>query len=505
MERLVEVVPNFSEGRRREVVDQIVQAILSVPGTTLLDLEMDPDHNRSVVTFVAPPEAAVEAAFRGIQKAAELIDLNQHQGQHPRIGATDVVPFVPLKGVSMEECVALAEELGRRVAEELKIPVYLYEEAARVPERKNLANIRKGEFEGLREAIKTDPSRKPDFGPAELHPTAGATVIGARKILIAYNVNLGTQDLAIAKKIARRVRARGGGLAFVKALGFELKERGLVQVSMNLVDYKKTPIFAAYELVKLYAERYGVPVVGSEIVGLVPQEALVQVADFYLRLENFQPDQIIEARLAKADPLSQYLGALASSDPTPGGGAASALSLAQAYALLLMVSRLTLKSKKLQEHHAAVQPLLDPLTRGFQRAQALIHEDTEAFNQVMAAFRMPKTTDEEKQARREAIQKALKRAAEVPLETMQQALQTLEPAAVLLDHGNPNALSDVGVALQQARAALLGAELNVRINLASIKDEAFKAETTRQLETIKETWNRREPELQQKLLERLGV
>ncbi len=505
MEKLVEVVPNFSEGRRKEVVDQIVQAMLSVPGTTLLDMEMDPDHNRSVVTLVAPPEAAVEAAFRGIQKAAELIDLNQHQGQHPRIGATDVVPFVPLKGVTMEECVALAEQLGRRVAEELKIPVYLYEEAARVPERKNLANIRKGEFEGLREAIKTDPSRKPDFGPAELHPTAGATVIGARKILIAYNVNLGTQDLSVAKQIAKRVRARGGGLAFVKALGFELKERGLVQVSMNLVDYKKTPIYAAYELVKLYAERYGVPVVGSEIVGLVPQEALVQVADFYLRLENFQPDQIIEARLAKADPLSHYLAALASADPTPGGGAASALSLAQAYALLLMVTRLTLKSKKLQEHHEAVRPLLEPLSQGFQRAQALVREDSEAFTQVMEAFRMPKGTDEEKAARRQAIQQALRRAADVPLETMRHAVHTLEPAAVLLEHGNPNALSDVGTALQQARAALVGAELNVRINLASIKDESYRQETLKELETLKATWQQQEPNLMNRLLERLGV
>ena len=505
MEKLVEVVPNFSEGRRREVVDQIVQAMLSVPGTTLLDLEMDPDHNRSVVTLVAPPEAAVEAAFRGIQKAAELIDLNQHEGQHPRIGATDVVPFVPLKGVTMEECVALAEQLGRRVAEELRIPVYLYEEAARVPERKNLAHIRKGEFEGLREAIKTDPGRKPDFGPAELHPTAGATVIGARKILIAYNVNLGTRDLSVAKQIAKRVRARGGGLAFVKALGFELKERGLVQVSMNLVDYKKTPIYAAYELVKLYADRYGVPVVGSEIVGLVPQEALVQVADFYLKLENFQPDQIIEARLAQADPLSHYLAALASSDPTPGGGAASALSLAQAYALLLMVSRLTLKSKKLQEHHAVVQPLLDPLTRGFQRAQALIQEDTEAFNQVMTALRMPRSTDEEKRTRREALQQALKRAAEVPLETLRQAVQTLEPAAVLLEHGNPNALSDVGTALQQARAALVGAELNVRINLAGIKDEAYRQKTLQELQQLRQTWEEREPGLMEKLLENLGV
>ena len=291
--KIVECVPNFSEGRRKEVVDEIVRSMLSVPGVKLLDQEMDPDHNRSVITIAGSPESVLEAAFRGAQKAVELIDLNKHSGEHPRMGAVDVIPFVPIEDVTMEDCIALAEKLGKRIAEELNVPVYLYGEAARRPERRDLAYVRKGEFEGLRESIKTDPKREPDFGPREVHPTAGAVAVGARKILVAYNVNLGTPDVSVAKKIAKRVRAKGGGLAFVKALGFELKERGISQVSMNMVDFEKTPLYAAFELVKLYADRYGVPVVGSEIVGLVPQRALVDVADFYLKLEGFKPDQII--------------------------------------------------------------------------------------------------------------------------------------------------------------------------------------------------------------------
>ncbi len=295
--KIVECVPNFSEGRRKEVVDAIVAAITSVPGVKLLDKEMDPDHNRAVITFIGSPEAVKEAAFRGTAKATELIDLNKHQGEHPRIGATDVIPFVPISGVTMEECVKLAEELGERIANELKIPVYLYEEAARVPERKNLANIRKGEFEGLREEIKTNPARAPDFGPREVHPTAGATVVGARMPLIAFNVNLGTNNLEIAKQIARAVRHSGGGLRYVKALGFEIKERGIVQVSMNMTNYQGTPLFRAFELIKREAQRYGVPVIGSEIVGLVPLQALIDVADFYLQLENFTNTQILDLRL----------------------------------------------------------------------------------------------------------------------------------------------------------------------------------------------------------------
>jgi glutamate formiminotransferase len=297
MRKIVECIPNFSEGRSLEVIDEIVAAIKTVPGATLLDRESDADHNRSVVTFVAPPDRVVDAAIAAAKKAAELIDLNHHKGEHPRMGATDVIPFVPISGVTMDDCVGLARECGERMWRELSIPVYLYEKAATRPERENLAAIRKGQFEGIRSEIETSVARRPDFGEARVHPTAGITAVGARPPLIAYNVNLGTADIEIANKIARAVRHLSGGLRYVKALGFELKDRGIVQVSMNMVNYEGTPLFRAFEMIKREAERYGVPVLGSEIVGLVPQGALNAVADFYLQLESFSENQILEHRL----------------------------------------------------------------------------------------------------------------------------------------------------------------------------------------------------------------
>ena len=298
MHPVVECVPNFSEGRRKEVVDAIADAARGVEGVTVLDVELDPNHNRSVLTFVGPPEAAAEAAFRTAKKASELIDMNVHRGEHPRIGALDVLPFVPIAGVTMEDCVRLARETGKRIADELGIPVYLYEAAATRPDRKALPNLRKGEYEGLRAEIRTNPDRVPDFGRPEMHPTAGACVVGARPPLIAYNVNLGTTDVKVAKRIAKLVRERDGGLPAVRALGFELKDRGLVQVSMNLVDYKVTSIEKAFDAVSAHAAESGVPVVASEIVGLVPQDALPPNPVARLRLENFTAHQILENRLA---------------------------------------------------------------------------------------------------------------------------------------------------------------------------------------------------------------
>jgi glutamate formiminotransferase len=297
MRRIVECIPNFSEGRRADVIDEIVGAIKSVNGAVLLDRESDPDHNRSVVTFVAEPSEVVDAALAGVKKASELIDLTTHVGEHPRMGATDVVPFVPISGVTMDECVQLARQCGERMWQELGIPVYLYEKAATRPERENLAALRKGQFEGIRSDIETNAARRPDFGEPRVHPTAGITAVGARPPLIAYNVNLGTSNIEIANKIARVVRHQSGGLRYVKALGFELKDRGIVQVSMNMVNYEGTPLFRVFELIKREAARYGVPVLGSEIVGLVPQAALNAVADFYLQLENFGESQILEHRL----------------------------------------------------------------------------------------------------------------------------------------------------------------------------------------------------------------
>jgi glutamate formiminotransferase len=297
---IVECIPNFSEGRRSEVIDQIVSAIESISGAVLLDRESDPNHNRSVVTFVAPPDGVVDAAIAAAKKASELIDLNKHTGEHPRMGATDVIPFVPISGVSMEDCVGLARDCGQRMWSELRIPVYLYEKAATKPERENLAAVRKGQFEGIRDEIASNEARGPDFGEPRVHPTAGITAVGARPPLIAYNVNLATSDVAIANKIARAVRHQSGGFRYVKALGFELKDRGIVQVSMNMVNYEGTPLFRAFEAVKREAARYGVAVVGSEIVGLVPQRALNAVADYYLQLENFTEVQILEHRLEAA-------------------------------------------------------------------------------------------------------------------------------------------------------------------------------------------------------------
>lgn len=297
MTEIIECVPNFSEGRRKEVIEAILEEIKNIKDVILLDYEMDADHNRSVVTFIGKSKAVKKAAFAAVKKATELIDMEKHEGEHPRIGATDVIPFIPISDVTMKECAALARELGEEIAEKLDIPVYFYEEAATRSDRKNLANIRRGQYEGLKKEIAKDEKRKPDCGPAKLHPTAGATVVGARMPLIAFNVNLNTNDLKIAKEIAKAVRHSSGGLRYVKAMGFNIKNRNMVQVSMNLVNYKRTPIFRVFELIKSEAKRYGVSILGSEVIGLIPMDALIDCADFYLQIENFKKEQILENRL----------------------------------------------------------------------------------------------------------------------------------------------------------------------------------------------------------------
>ncbi len=298
--RIVECIPNFSEGRDRTVVDAISRAIADVPGVYLLRAESDVDHHRSVVTFAGEPESVVEAAVRGVEKARDLIDLTKHVGQHPRMGAADVVPFVPIEHVTMAQCVELSLQAAERIWSELGVPVYLYEESARIPEHRNLAELRRGQFEGIRDGIASNPLRSPDIGGPGVHPTAGITAVGARRPLVAYNVWLGTKDVAIARRIARAVRHTSGGLRYVKALGFELTSRGVVQVSMNLVNYERTPIHHVFEMVRREAERYGVPIVGSEIIGLVPQDALLAAAEFYLRLNAFDGSRVLENRLLTA-------------------------------------------------------------------------------------------------------------------------------------------------------------------------------------------------------------
>lgn len=298
-EKLVECVPNVSEGRNKESIEAMAEAIRAVPTVRLLDVQSDPDHNRTVFTFVGEPEGVAEAVYRLFAAALPRIDLRVHRGEHPRMGAVDVVPFVPVRGVKMADCVALAKTVGKEIWERFRVPVYLYAEAATRPERQDLAEIRKGEFEGFFEKIK-DPRWAPDFGEPVVHPTAGVTAVGAREFLIAFNVNLGTNDLRIAQEIAKAVRFSSGGLRHVKALGMELKERGIVQVSMNLTNFRKTPLPRVLELVRREAQRFGVPVVGTEIVGLIPEEALVQVAEYYLQLERFSLAQVLERRIAEA-------------------------------------------------------------------------------------------------------------------------------------------------------------------------------------------------------------
>lgn len=472
--RIVECVPNFSEGRRKNVVDAIANAIRSVPSITLLDVEYNVDHNRSVITFVGEPEAVKMAALAGAEKAVELIDLTNHRGEHPRMGAVDVVPFVPISGVTMDDCVKLAKEFGKEFSEKYHVPVFLYEEAASRPERQNLADVRSGEFEGLREEIGKNPEKKPDYGPDRVHPTAGATAVGAREVLIAYNVNLGTNDVSVAKKIAHRVRGRDGGLAYVKALGFELKERGIVQVSMNMTNYRKSQLFKAFELVKTLSEGLGVPVIGSEIVGLVPMDALVDSAEFYLALEKFSSEQVLEKKLFGPRPsnlidqsLAIFSEEVASEKPTPGGGSVAAYMGALGASLLCMVSRITLRKKDRSAEAENLRDVVEKCEKLRERLLMLTVEDTEAFNRVMQALKIPKDRSEE---RKRAIQVATLKAAEVPLSTMEASLEMFRTAEKVAAYGTSNAMSDVLTAVGAGEAAIHGAASNVLINLASLDD-----------------------------------
>ncbi|TMI21467.1 glutamate formimidoyltransferase [Candidatus Bathyarchaeota archaeon] len=487
--RLVECVPNFSEGQKNEIIESIADAIRRTPGVTLLDVESNPDHNRSVISFVGEPGPVKDAALAASQKAIELIDLRHHKGEHPRMGAVDVVPFVPLSSVTMEECVSLARAFGQEFAEKFHVPVFLYEEAATVPERRNLADVREGEFEGLQDKIGKDPTKKPDFGPEKIHPSAGATAVGAREILIAFNVNLGTSDLNIAKKIAHQLRAKDGGLAYVKALGFELKERGIVQVSMNLTNYRKSQLFKAYELVKLFADRYGVPVVGSEVVGLAPMDSLVDSAEFYLRLENFSRNQVLERKLFAPRPstltdqsLAIFSEEVASKKSTPGGGSVSAYMGALAAGLLCMVAQITLRKK---EPPPGAEKLNDVVKEGEalrQKLLRLVVEDTEAFDLVMRAFKLPKDQPE---TRKKAIEESTIKASEIPLSTLDCSVKVLRLAHEVAEKGSTNALSDVVTAVSAARAAVEGAASNVLINLAGLSDQKYVDKISRQVSDLR--------------------
>lgn len=480
MSQLIECIPNFSEARRPEVVDDIVAAIGSVEDARLLDRSSDLDHNRTVVTFAGPPKAVEEAAFRAIKTASELIDLDQHKGEHPRIGATDVVPFVPLSGVTMEDCVELARRLGERVGRELQIPVYLYEYAATRPERANLENIRRGQYEGLKTDIETNPDRRPDYGPSKLGK-AGATVIGARNPLIAFNVYLNTSEVEIARKVARAIRQSSGGFRYVKALG--LLVEGRAQVSINLTNFRESPVGRVVEMIRREAARYGVSVHHSELVGLVPQQALIDAAVWYTQLDQFNISQILETRLyetgapipserAGDGKAASFIDEVAAATAAPGGGSAAAHTAALGAALVEMVAGLTLGKKKYADVEAAMQAIRIQAAKLRQELTQAVEDDTAAFEAVLGTFKLPKDTEEQQKARRAALQIATMNAARVPLHTVGDAVKVMDLAARCAKEGNLNAISDAMSGASLAHAAVIAAGYNVRININSLDERS---------------------------------
>jgi len=520
MKQIVECVPNFSEGKDLSIIGQITDEIKKIPEVMLLDVDPGKDTNRTVVTFAGSPAGVLEAAFMAIKKAAESIDMSKHTGAHPRMGATDVCPFVPVSGVTMQDCVEIARKLGQRVAEELDIPVYLYEEAAASAERRSLAYIRQGEYEALPEKLAKEEF-KPDFGKPVFNKKAGATVIGAREFLIAYNLNLNTRNVKIAQKMANRMREKGrtvtnpetgekeqvpGTLQAVRAVGWYIDEYNMAQISVNLLNYKVTPLYRVFEEAEKFAAEFGVRVTGSELVGLIPLEAVLQVGRHYLEkqesstgvsekelvrlavqslglaeLTAFNPEhKIIEYRFRQKGKLAsmsiyEFADELASDSPAPGGGSVAALNGTLSAGLSAMVGNLTYNKKNYENVHREMidisvqgQALKDFFTEAIDR-------DTAAFNKIMAAFSLPKGTGQEKEARDNAIQEATREATLVPFSVLEKAGQAINLALAVAERGNQNSLSDAGVAGLTAAAAAEGALYNVMINLASIADEAFKS------------------------------
>lgn len=506
---IVECIPNFSEARRPEVVEAIINTFNAVEGVHVLDYHSDLDHNRTVVTLVGSPAAVEEAAFQAIARAAELIDLNQHTGEHPRLGATDVVPFVPIADITMPECVEMARRLGKRVGAELNIPVYLYEEAAARPERQNLENIRRGEYEGIKAEIGVNPARDPDFGPKVMGP-AGGVVIGARQPLVAFNAYLTTSEIGIAQKIAKAIRHSSGGMRFVKGLGLQVE--GKAQVSMNLTNYRQSPIARVVELVRREAARYGVGIDHTELVGLVPQEALIDAAVWYLQLNDFEASQILEQRLygaqsqqpatTNAQTAPSFLDDLAAATPTPGGGSAAAFTGAEAAALVSMVARLTVGKKK----YAAVDALMWSILEQAEKLRAeltlAVQKDAGAFDAILAAMKLPKDTEEQQAARAAAMEEATRGAMLIPLNVAQQAVQVMELAVQVASNGNVNAISDAGSSAALARAALTSAALNVRTNANALQDKTFATPMLETLAALDAQAAQYEAEMRQILAER---
>jgi glutamate formiminotransferase len=499
MKRLIECVPNFSEGRDAAKIDALVAAMQAVEGVYILDRESDADHNRCVITLAGEPEPVAEAALRGIGKALELIDLTKHSGAHPRLGATDVIPFIPVDGVTIEECVGLAKKVGQEIWKRYQLPVYFYEAAASRPERTNLENVRKGQFEGVREEVLKNPDRAPDIGEPRLHPTAGAVIVGARKFLIAYNINLDTPDVDIAKKIAKSIRFSNGGLRYVKAMGVDLRARHVAQVSINMTDYEQTPLHRVFEMVRSEAARYGASIIGSEIVGLIPKRAIEMTAEFYLQFENFSPAQVFENRLAAAlsgapidsDPgklaalARPFLDAVAEPTATPGGGSVSALAGALAASLARMVAGLSRKKKSQSAYAEQLDRAVSDMSTVASELANAIDRDAESYNAVLAAFKLPKKdSPEDTRRREEAIQQATRGAAEIPMAVARKCLELFERLGQLETISSASMLSDLRVARLMASAGARGALANVAINLDSITDASFVVAMRRQSQDI---------------------
>ncbi|MBI5244698.1 MAG: glutamate formimidoyltransferase [Elusimicrobia bacterium] len=492
--KLVECVPNFSEGRDKAKVESIVSAAREVPGVRVLDVETDPDHHRCVLSFVAPPEAALEAAFRSARKARELIDLTVHKGEHPRMGAVDVIPFIPVSQTSIADCASLAEKLGERIGRELEIPVYLYDRAAKRPERQDLANVRKGQFEGLRDEIGKNPERDPDFGPKRIHPTAGAVAVGAREQIINFNVNLSGVSMEQGKAIAKKVRASGGGLPCLRAKEIDLAAKGFVQVSTVLTDCTRTPLAAVYDAIDAEAKAAGGRIAATEIIGLLPRKALIDFSAARLKAEGFDPSaQVLEERLEGIErgwesAAMRMTEAFADVSPTPGGGSAAAVSGALACALAQMASGVSVRSKKADE---ARKVLLAGAIQAFdalrQRLHRLAGEDAASFDGVMEALKIPK----EDPRRAPAMAGAFERAAEVPLKTAAASLEALEKLQAAEGLAVGSVASDMNCARHLLRAAVLCALENVRINVSSIRDPGAAQRLTERARALEDELKRR--------------
>jgi len=476
---LVECVPNFSEGRDAATLEALRSAITRVPGVRLLDVQADPAHNRSVYTFVAPPDTAVEAALSAIRVATERIDMTKHRGEHPRMGATDVVPFVPVRDTTMDDCVVLARRLGERAAAELSIPIYLYARAATRPERERLPDVRKGEFEGLKERIGKDPAADPDFGPKHIHPTAGATAVGARPFLVAFNIYLDSPDVSIAKDIAKKIRTSSGGLPAVQASGFEVA--GKAQVSMNLLDIDTTSPATVFTIVEEAARGRGVAVLKSEVVGLVPERALLGAAAAFLKLPD-AAEHILEAKIRAVEgpTLDGWIDELAGGAPVPGGGSAAALAGALAAALVAMVARLTIGRKAYAGAEPRMRQVLAEAEALRGQLRRLVDDDAAAYAKVSAAYKLAKDDPR----RRRAVDAALVGAAEVPLVVARGANRLIALAREVEAIGNRNGSSDARVGAALARAALEGAVENVRVNVAALSEAGLGASFVKEAEAL---------------------